>query len=74
MVVLVVDVSGIFAFERKCNSPVTTYPHRPRAFSFTFQWMKAEAGQSHILWAGGCVKVRKNQAQAFCMIALNARF
>ncbi len=49
MIVFVVYVSGV-AFEHcECNAPIAAYAHCPRPFPLTFQSMKFQPGQIHIV-------------------------
>ena len=56
MVVLEIDVDGVFAVESKCKSPVAGHGHRPTPFLRAPEGMKPPTGNVHIAGPGGSIQ------------------
>ncbi len=74
VVVLVIDCVCVFSDKRKRDLPVSADLYGPRAFAVTFQRVKSQSGESHILGCCRCAKPAQNESQPLCMLRLNAGF
>ncbi len=71
MIILVIDVYRILAFESERDAPVTTDAHRPSAASAALQWMKPEARKAHVAWGRSRIQSRQNHSQTLGLSGLD---
>jgi hypothetical protein len=56
VVILEINIDGVFAVEAKCEPQVPGHGDRPTPFLWAAQWMEAPAGNVHILGPRGAVQ------------------
>ena len=74
MVIFVIDLRDIFAFESKRDSPIAADFHGPSPFAHARQFMQIQTRQSHVSRVHGDIQAAQNQPQAFSMLGLDSRF
>ena len=72
MVIFVIDLRDIFAFESKRDAPVAADFHGPSPSARARQLMQIQTRQSHVSWMQGDIQTAQNQAQAFSMLGLDS--
>ena len=56
MIILKIDIEGIFTFKSKCQAPVAADDNTPRATSIAFQLVQAITRQVYIPYCAGVVE------------------
>ena len=74
MIVLIIYQYGVVAFKAEGQPPVSVNPDRPVPFVIAREAMQTPARQIHICSTSCGIQPAQLQAQAFCMLGLNARF
>ena len=72
MIVFIVHALGVLAFESKGDAPVPTDIHGPRGGSSSFQFVKPEAGQPHVLRPPRSLEPAEYQTQSLSMGLLDS--
>jgi len=74
MIILVIHVNGIRAVKPKRNSPVSTDSNGPETLTRSFQWVKEQAREIHIIRSDGRMQPGKNQSKFRGVGCLNPCF
>ncbi len=68
MVVLLIDLNGVFARKGKCGSPVAADGDGPSPFESSFQRMQPQTRQVHILGRYRCGQTAQHQPEPLGML------
>jgi hypothetical protein len=71
MIVSIIYVDGVVAIEFERDTPVATNPHRPCAATAPTEFMKVQAGQTHILRGCRRMQATQNKPNSIGMSRLN---
>jgi len=67
VIVLEIQIAGIFADEAKRDAPVARYAHCLRAFSLAFKLMQMHARDIKLLYFGCTINQVQHAANARCL-------
>jgi len=74
VVILVIDLIRVFLDKGESHAPVAADFDRPRSLSVALKGVKTKAGKAHVARGGRGIQLCQNQAQAFGILRLDARF
>ena len=72
MIILVIDLRGIYARKSKRHAPIAADLHRPGAFPRALQFMKVQTGQVHVARISSGIQPAKNQSKTVGLSGLDA--
>jgi len=72
VIILVIHVHSVLAFEAKRNAPVTTDSDSPGAAALALELVQVEPWQIHILRRSRRMKAAQNQTNALSLICLDS--